>query len=326
MGRGTAKTLEAVVPPALRRTSDGRHSAGAFARVLVGVDGGPGGRDAIALARVLASPESELLLAHVQLRAYTPARSLLPSSEARDHEVARRLLESERSAADLDARIVTRCSESPATGLHELAAANDADLIVLGSCHRSAFGRVLLGDDTRASVRHAPCAVAVAPRGHATDARPLRAVGAGYSPSPDGEEALRAARVIARRLGAQVRALRVVPPPRVFYTGLIPPAGEGPAALVSRERTRLRVPAEVEVSVRCGLAREELAGFGASVGLLVLGTRERGHLRSLIEGTVARHLLASPCTALLLLAPCGAAASASTDTAERRTAGYGEDP
>ena len=36
-----------------------------FRRVLVGVDGGPGGRDAIALARLLAAPDGEITLAHI---------------------------------------------------------------------------------------------------------------------------------------------------------------------------------------------------------------------------------------------------------------------
>jgi Universal stress protein family len=48
-------------------------------------------------------------------------------------------------------------------GLHDVAEDRTADLIVAGGCHRSAIGRVLIGDDARSVVQHAPCAVAIAP-------------------------------------------------------------------------------------------------------------------------------------------------------------------
>lgn len=36
-----------------------------FSKIIVGVDGGPGGADALALAQALAAPDSDLVLVHV---------------------------------------------------------------------------------------------------------------------------------------------------------------------------------------------------------------------------------------------------------------------
>ena len=41
-------------------------------------------------------------------------------------------------------------STSPGRGLHEQAEEQSADLLVVGSCSHGAFGRAMLGDDTRA--------------------------------------------------------------------------------------------------------------------------------------------------------------------------------
>ena len=63
-----------------------------FKNVLVGVDGRPGGRDAIALAGLLSDPGARLTLAFV--------RSGDTAGDLTDSE---KLLERERSAADLEA-------------------------------------------------------------------------------------------------------------------------------------------------------------------------------------------------------------------------------
>jgi nucleotide-binding universal stress UspA family protein len=70
-------------------------------------------------------------------------------------------------------------------GLHELREVIEADLLVVGSSRRGLLGRVLIGDDTRAALNGAPCAVAIAPTGFASEPAVMRKVGVGYDGSPE---------------------------------------------------------------------------------------------------------------------------------------------
>lgn len=59
------------------------------------------------------------------------------------------------------------------------------------------LGRVLIGDDTRAALGGAPCAVAIAPAGYGQHAVAMREIGVGYDGSPESEHALGVARKLA---------------------------------------------------------------------------------------------------------------------------------
>ena len=80
---------------------------------------------------------------------------------------ARDLLEAARDEAGVPAELRWSACTSPGRGLHELAETLGSDLLVVGSCRRSLLGRVMVGDDTRAALDGAPCAVAIAPAGYA---------------------------------------------------------------------------------------------------------------------------------------------------------------
>ena len=162
-----------------------------FDNVLVGVDGRQGGRDAIALAGRLAGARATVTLANVYGGSYMPSHAVVPGRVREDREAAERLLAEELSRLDIDAEIVARQSTSPARGLHELAEARGTDLLVLGSCHRGAVGRATLGDDTRAGLNGAPCALAVAPLGYSADPKPFESIGVAYNATPESELALR---------------------------------------------------------------------------------------------------------------------------------------
>jgi nucleotide-binding universal stress UspA family protein len=126
-----------------------------FKNVLVGVDGRDGGRDAIALASRLHDRDGSLTLANVHRDE--------PTMRASSHE----LLEQEQARAGVEADLVSVAASSAARGLHSRAEELGADLLVVGSCRRGALGRVMLGDDVRASLEDAPCTVAVAVHGFA---------------------------------------------------------------------------------------------------------------------------------------------------------------
>jgi nucleotide-binding universal stress UspA family protein len=152
--------------------------------IVIGVDGREGGRDAIALAKRLASPGASFTLAHVAARG--------PVSWWRHHMAEERvfdgeasMLDAERQSAAIPAGIVCVGGVPPARGLHDLARERGADLIVVGCSRHALIGRVLLGDDARASLDRAPCAVAIAPRGYAHSHPPLVDIGVGYKTSPE---------------------------------------------------------------------------------------------------------------------------------------------
>ncbi len=273
-----------------------------FENVIVGVDGRPNGRDAIALAAQLLAGSGELTLAHIHAGARHPLHAITPGALDDERKSSHELLERERSQADIEATLVSHCASSPGKGLHELAEEQHADLLVVGSCGRGAFGRVLLGDDTRGSLNGAPCAVAIATRGYAENPQPLAAIGVGYDGSPESEHALATARELAPRTHAQVHALEVVTIPSYAYTGFGAPAlGEGIDRMLTEANARLAKMEGVEGRAKYGLAGEELAAFGDDVQLLVVGSRSYGPLKRLVLGSTSEYLQRYARCSLLVL-------------------------
>jgi nucleotide-binding universal stress UspA family protein len=135
-----------------------------FSVVVIGIDGHQGGRDAIALARQIA-PDASFTLAHVATGPKAWWERELAEEIPFHHPAL--MLAAERQASGLDAGIACVAAASPARGLHEIATRLDANLIVVGSCRHGPLGRVLIGDDARATLAGTPCPVAIAPRGYA---------------------------------------------------------------------------------------------------------------------------------------------------------------
>ncbi|MGZ4173605.1 MAG: universal stress protein [Solirubrobacteraceae bacterium] len=190
--------------------------------------------------------------------------------------------------------------------LHELVETQDVDLLVVGSCRRGNAGRVLVGNDTRACMNGAPCAVAIAPRGYAEQPPRMATIGVGYDGSEQSELALAAARDIAARHQARIRALSVVSLHRV-------PAGEPVPAdwpeqaqrLIEEDLARLRSFEGVEGDAVYGEPSDELARFGERVDLLIVGSRAHGPLGRLLNGSTSNYLERhAPCP--LLVMPRGA--------------------
>lgn len=251
-----------------------------FKTVLVGVDGRPNGRDAIALASRLTDPDGQMTLAHVH-----------HGEVAGGREDSLALLERERSAAAVEAELVSLVSTSPGRGLHEQAERQSADLLVVGSCSRGAVGRAMLGDDTRAALNGAPCAVAVASLGYAAHPTPISKIGVAYNGSPESVAALALARELATPSAAMVHALEVVTLPAGAYGGLVAPSiGESINLMVEEAKTRMQELPGVEGRAVYGLAGEELAAFADEVDILVVGSRGYGPIRRLVLGSTSDFL------------------------------------
>jgi nucleotide-binding universal stress UspA family protein len=111
-------------------------------------------------------------------------------------------------------RSYTVPADSAALGLVTLAERESAAMIVLGSSHRGAVGRVFAGSTVRRVLHGAPCTVAVAP--HRWKALPPDAavsIGVALNDAPEAREALAVAARLAAAAHAPVQVLSVVDEP-----------------------------------------------------------------------------------------------------------------
>lgn len=273
-----------------------------FRNVLVGVDGRSGGRDAIALAKQLAAPDAVITLAHIYGEDLLIGRggSLTVITERAQAQV---LLERERDSASLDAQLVASCEHRVGRGLHLLAERLSADLLVVGSPSHGPLGRVLIGDDTRAALSGAPCAVAIASRGYRHQAHELETLGVGYDRSPESDVALAAARDLAAQHGAKIWALQVVSLEDVRDETPIPADWpDGTSRLIHQTTEQLReLGDDVEGDAVYGGPHEELVRFGEGVDVLLIGSRGYGPLGRVFHGHVSDYLARhAPCPLVIM--------------------------
>jgi nucleotide-binding universal stress UspA family protein len=272
-----------------------------FSRVLVGVDGEQGGRDAIALAARLADEDASTQLVNVfgaGLR-LGKGSALLLSAEL---EWSRRLLERERELVTPEAELISCADRSIGHALHVLAERHGADLIVIGACRHGFLGRALFGNDTIAALNGAPCAIAVGPFGYADRANHFDVLGVAYDGSPESEHALVTARTLAARFRSTVKALSVVSLQSIPYGE--PIAQNWPDAarrLMDDQRRQGRELADVEGDVTYGDPSEELLSFGDQVDLLVVGSRGYGPVGRMLHGSTSNQLARRARCPLLVL-------------------------
>jgi nucleotide-binding universal stress UspA family protein len=280
-----------------------------FKNVLVGVDGRPNARDAIALASRLIDPDGgRLTLAHVHSGELRPSHAISPGLVREEQEASHKLLERERATAGVSAELISIVAMSAGGGLHLHAEEQNADLLVVGSSSRGAFGRAMLGDDTRAALNGAPCAVAIASLGYAKQSAPIAKVGVAYNGSPESRTALAAARRLAAQTTASVHALQVVAITSYAYSGLIvPDLGETIEEMVKEANDHLKELADVDARAVYGLAGEELAAFGDQVDVLLVGSRSYGPVRRLVLGSTSDYLERHARCSLVVLPRAGAA-------------------
>lgn len=276
-----------------------------FENVLIGVDGSTNSRDAIALAKKLASGDAKLTLAHVHAGVLNPMHATTPGMLEEERAASHALLERERAEAEIDAGLVSVVSTMPGRGLHDVAEDERADLLVVGSTSRGPFRRAMLGDDTRASLNGAPCAVAIAARGYASQPTWKGVIGLGYDGSPESEAALAAARALAERTGSSLRALQVVSLPNYAFGPVALVSAEGIDALIAEAAERLAQLDGVEGRAVYGLVGEELAAFSDELDLLVVGSRNYGPAKRLVLGSTSHYLQRHARCSLLVL-PRGA--------------------
>ena len=122
-----------------------------FTNVVVGVDEREGGRDAIALAKTLLAADGELTLAHVFVQNKVGSRVGGIPGWMRDASARAQLL-SGPPARRRPAEHPMARGDVGRSGLHDIAEAIGADLLVVGSSRRGLLGRIRVADDTRAAL------------------------------------------------------------------------------------------------------------------------------------------------------------------------------
>jgi nucleotide-binding universal stress UspA family protein len=281
-----------------------------FKQILVGVDEHEGGHDAIALAKRLIAPDGKITLAFVETSDPYIYRGVGVMYEAGEREYTLGRLRKAREQAAIDAEIAYLRSRSVGRGLHELAENDHADLLVLGSCRRTLIGRVLIGDDTRAALNGATCAVAIAPAGYAGEPKMMHEIGVGYDGSPESEHALEFARKLAAEIGAKLSAFEAVSLPRYAFTAGSVPLDLKVDELVQDAQQRVAAISDVEPHAAYGQPAVELAMYSASLDLLIVGSRSYGPIGRLVHGSTSQQLAHMARCPLLVLTRAARAADA----------------
>jgi nucleotide-binding universal stress UspA family protein len=297
-------------------------------KIVVGYDGRPEARDALALARRLARESAaELILAAVFPIKEEPIG--LEGYEAALKERSERLFETVQPGLEgIDVEMRALGSEPPWRALRDLAEAEAADAIVLGSTHRGPLGRIYPGAVAERLLHGAPCAVGVAPRGFAKRAEPeLRVLAVAFDGSPESDAALDVARDLAEAAGATVRVVAVHEPFRAA-TAIAASMGAADVGAATRReamQTRLdeavaELPTELRpkgLLLQGGAAHELLEDSELGVDLLVMGSRGLGPLgKVLIGGVPGKVVRSAPCPVLVL--PKRGARAAADQQRDRR--------
>jgi nucleotide-binding universal stress UspA family protein len=272
-----------------------------FNDVIVGVDRPRAGRDGILLAERLMARGGTRTLACVLTSDPLFYRGASQAVAEAERAEAIDLLETARDLAGVQAHLRCEWWPSVGRGLHEIAEELGGDLVVVGSSSRGVLGRVLIGDDTHASLNGARCAVAIAPAGYGEASGPIREVGVGYDGSAESEAALELARAIAREQGARLSACQAVSIPTTALGPGPLPLGDTMARLVREAQERLDGLEDVDARAAYGSPAGVLAVYSGSVDLLIVGSRGYGPVGRLVHGSTSSRLARSACCPLLVL-------------------------
>jgi len=283
-----------------------------WTRVVVGYEASEPGRDALVLGELLArTVGGELLAARVETDG--------DHGEAEATAELSRELTAALAGSSVRFGALAASGSSPWHALLELVESDQrAGLIVLGSTHRSGIGRVLPGGTAERLFAGAPTSIAVAPRGYAETAAAdggtpladdLRVLAVGFDASPEGEAALTLAAELATAAGATLRVVAV---------GAHIPANVEPGQNPTPEATAFDLQQALHDAVaglpdelralpiyeRGDPARVVLEQAEMGVDLLVLGSRGRGPVGSVLLGSTSSAVIASsPCPVVVVPRP-----------------------
>lgn len=272
-------------------------------RLLIGLDDTPQGEDALVLGGLMADV---LTATPVVVSALPYPGHLVGAMDASglqralETDTAERFQRARELLAPLHTETRAVASQAPARALYEAAADEDALMVVVGSDHRGALGRVLPGSAGRSLLHGAPCAVVVAPKGYAEqDEHRLVRIGVAFDGSPESWTALETGIGLTARLHGSILLVAAAMPPQYGY-GSLTLIAEGGHENAERSKHRTlrmaaeRIPAGMQSDTRLlnGDPVHVIAEVTEELDLLLMGSRGYGPLRRTLLGSVAAGVIA----------------------------------
>jgi nucleotide-binding universal stress UspA family protein len=272
--------------------------------VVIGFDGSDSGEDALALGLRLARAIGARPLVACVYEGEAPIGTQRVDAEwvayGRDH--ARQVLEGARKLTGEEAEYSAVGSSSPAHGLHDVADAEDASLIVVGSTRHGARRRILPGSTGERLLHGAAHPVAVAPRAaRESPGTPVQTVGCAFIDTQDGREALNWAARLAARVGGRLNVISVA---GRHAEGFAPVVGrEAEETYIAEAKQRYQealdaalaqLPSGLDATgeVLSGEVVDCLASLDdRDLDVLVCGSRGYGPVRRVLLGGVAARLV-----------------------------------
>jgi len=273
-------------------------------RILAGWNGSEAGRDALSLAVELADLfGARLILGCVLDPGATPPEL----SRHRDAWAARfrdLVVTARHELGDVDFSI-REMLDDPAAGLHELVLEEAADLVVLGSTHHGALGRLIPGTVAERLLEDPPCAIATAPHdyGRAEPHLGYGVAGVGYDGTPSSRAALAFAKVVAEATGGEVRIVSIAPDYVEADLSFGPLEPVRQEALLRLKRAVKSLEEDIPTSgvVMTGDAAAMLEEQAVELDLLVIGSRGRGPIRDRLCGSVSADVIRrAPCPVIVV--------------------------
>jgi len=263
-----------------------------FKKILVGYDGTEQSGDALAFARAIGGEQAQVTAACSYW--YEPMTARIGGTNIGEGSMRDG---AERVLSDLPPEVVRLPAPgaSPAAALHELLETGDYDLVVVGSTHRGAAGRVLAGTTAERLLQGSPRPVAVPPRGYRDRARRLGRVGVAYGGGDESRAALEVGRQLAEP-GAELLVLAAFSTPVPIAIGYGVPMPDEDEMREAVQRDLDQAIADHGAPGTLGELIEGPAGPGLveaseRLDVLVMGSRGYGPLRRVLLGSVSSHVM-----------------------------------
>jgi nucleotide-binding universal stress UspA family protein len=280
-----------------------QHQGATVSTILVGVDATERSEDAIVFGRRLADVAgADVVVACAYPYENVPTRAANSVYREALRDDARATAEKMRAHLEgAPSTIRIAANHSPAHALHDIAEAERAALIVVGSTHTGRAGRVLPGSTGERLLHGSPCSVAVVPKDYRTVGQgPIRRVGVAFIDSDEGHAAVDAAADLARALGAELEVIGVFDATAFSAPALM----GGPSAVTLRQDIERHIQQSIDAMVAAlpdgvsahgvrlqGPPAETLAEYSAGLDLLVMGSRGYGPLLAVLAGGVSGRVL-----------------------------------
>jgi nucleotide-binding universal stress UspA family protein len=268
-----------------------------MAKIVIGFDGSSESRDALHLGSAMGHAiDADLIVA-------TASNPRLDRGASEAEVFAGIFNRARQELPHRDFAMRELRDDGAVGGLKDLAAREQADLIVIGSTHRGQLGRVVPGSVGERLLSGAPCPVAVAPRGYAsTEHFGLGLIGVAFDGSRESHIALREAITLAKRLDSMLRVVTIVPSIEADADSSFRTVMEDHGRDV-RDAALDELPSwvEVESALEEGDPARALARHGVELDLLVIGSRGYGPLRrTLLGGVSADVMRTAPCPVIAI--------------------------